>query len=96
MSAHTPAPWTISDHSNTDIADAKGDPVGETFSRYWDGHTDHFDAERRANAAHIVRCVNAHDELVAALQAADDRLDRMMCPLKVQQQIKAALAKASA
>jgi hypothetical protein len=23
----------------------------------------------RANAAHIVRCVNAHDELVAALQS---------------------------
>lgn len=33
-----------------------------------------------ANAAHIVRCVNAHDELVAAAEAAVDGMTEVLFP----------------
>ncbi|MCJ9700196.1 hypothetical protein [Bradyrhizobium sp. SHOUNA76] len=34
--------------------------------------------EQQANAAHIVKCVNAHDELVAANMAAERAISRLV------------------
>ena len=56
--SHTPTPWVIGVKQNFEVRsqdlNGAGDYVGEMYS-----HSD---------AAHIVRCVNVHDKLVAALQ----------------------------
>lgn len=54
---HTPTPWRIGDAGRTVFGPPNGNPSPETVA-----HTS------RANAAHIVRCVNGHDALVAALR----------------------------
>lgn len=66
MSAHTPTPWVLV-HP---VGDEKPSIVNMTA----DAKVDYYIAEMIGNykaagadAAHIVRCVNAHDELVAAL-----------------------------
>ena len=53
MSAHTPVPWTHDGWHR--VQDSSGRAVIA-------------DTEEMADAAHIVRCVNAHAELVAVLQ----------------------------
>src|SRR3974390_1068558 len=58
---HTPGPWRIEDHS--DVTDSD-----ESLVTHGVGIADEADA----NPAHIVRCVNAHDELVAALDMLMD------------------------
>lgn len=76
MSAHTPTPWAdprfdgapgsiwTTDGSkqiaSCDWRDAEGNNTCAELADSMD--------ERRANAAHIVRCVNAHDALVAAAE----------------------------
>lgn len=92
--AHTPTPWIASDrrvsaHDGTQIASAmlNGSTVGN-----------HIDTDV-ANAAHIVRCVNSHDELVAALAKARGALEAngwaQDCP-KTMKAIRAALAAVNA
>lgn len=62
--AHTPAPWHVQH------------PRGFVRPQVWCQQGLLFyveqlpggEAEAKANAAHIVHCVNAHDELVAALR----------------------------
>jgi len=61
---HTPTPWRIRDCGNTEIIGANGRTV-ETLPG------------ASYNAAHIVRCVNAHDELVAALRKAERVLNHI-------------------
>ena len=71
---HTPAPW----YADTELATCAVLPAGTDDWRfavavcqppnYHPSGIAAANAESRANAAHIVRCVNAHDELVAALQ----------------------------
>lgn len=49
--------------------------------------------ENEAHAAHIVRCVNAHDDLVAALSAVISVADRATVEFDMA---RAAIAKATA
>ena len=77
MSAHTPVPWTHDGWHR--VQDSSGRAVIA-------------DTEEMADAAHIVRCVNAHDELVAALwEIARETVDPI-----AQNAACAALAKAGA
>ncbi len=55
MSEHTPTPWAASDVR-----------VDATARKAHEGPT--CIASSVANAAHIVKCVNLHDELVAAME----------------------------
>jgi len=58
--SHTPTPWVIGVKQNFEVRsqdlNGAGDYVGEMYSH--------------SNAAHIVRCVNAHDKLTADLAKA--------------------------
>lgn len=74
---HTPTPWIAGiygritgDHRHlgmhgavcTEVANCKPDQPGLTWE-----NRDTWAPKAEANAAHIVKCVNAHDALVAAL-----------------------------
>jgi hypothetical protein len=63
---HTPTPWENQD--GISIFSADDHEIANTSRRHLSN------AEACANAAHIVRCVNAHDELVAALEAVADAI----------------------
>ena len=69
---HTPGPWTVSEGATGErtVIWAKG-----AYLARIDGNCGQSQADREANAAHIVRCVNAHDELVAALEAITAAVD---------------------
>ncbi len=56
--AHTPTPWKVVEQNQ--VIHAEGDNC----------HLMVADCFTRGNAAHIVKCVNAHDELVAAVRDA--------------------------
>jgi hypothetical protein len=58
--AHSPTPWSVGKYVPELVRDAKDNGVA-SCARLGDGNEE-------ANAAHIVRCVNAHDALVAALK----------------------------
>lgn len=81
MSAHTPGPWEVSIAPTEDNGCVIVGPNGRTICEcYADGEEQ--DEEDRCNAQHIVRCVNAHDDLLAALRecmavvVAGTQLDR--------------------
>jgi hypothetical protein len=58
MTEHTPTPWMVEATARAFyIAAGESELVGSTT----------IDDTGKANAEHIVRCVNLHDELVAAL-----------------------------
>jgi Tat protein secretion system quality control protein TatD with DNase activity len=89
MTAHTPTPWGIpvADHTNSQY---------DIFGDHWELAAKCSD---RDNALHIVRCVNAHDELVAALRKIENLhasgdvnvwADRLCCAINTA---RAALAK---
>lgn len=65
---HTPTPWDASDRENYSLIFGKGfeKPIA-TCDSYSKGFGPSKD-ERKANAAHIVKCVNMHDELVENLK----------------------------
>ena len=90
--SHTPTPWRVekvlwsgwedvsdlgfqvgisSDAGNhtyhTTVAIAEADPQGE--------------AQALATAAHIVKCVNAHDELVETLRGACEWIEEELCEI---------------
>lgn len=73
--SHTPTPWEVYQqmyYFQICPEDNKLFTIATCPSETWGG----FDGPRaRANAAHIVRCVNAHDTLMAALQDAYDDLN---------------------
>lgn len=75
--SHTPTPWLYTPHAAT-----IGGVIWHQFgmapvliaSIYSDTNKSGIGAgETEANAAHIVRCVNAHDKLVAALRDLCER-----------------------
>jgi hypothetical protein len=71
---HTPTPWQIGSKVPNFIYARDGlDIIAQCDS--WNESTR---AEENANAAHIVRCVNAHDALVAALELCDGYLTDAM------------------
>lgn len=57
---HTALPWQVSPLNPDIVQTADKTTIAETYAKNCD-----------ANAAFIVRCVNAHDELVAALRMID-------------------------
>ena len=59
--AHTPTPWRVAFDPTVIVGERQGYEC-ELGGMYGD------DAEASANAAHIVRCVNAHQALVDALK----------------------------
>lgn len=68
---HTPAPWRV--HSTTDeigyFSDSLNNRVGVAFVNNVG------DEGAQANAAHIVKCVNMFDELVAFAQEQFDEME---------------------
>jgi hypothetical protein len=78
MAEHTKTPWKIAGAVHIYSPGEGGgnvcsmsDPRVSTVVGYTDVALDSKDAdEAYANAAFIVRCVNAHDDLVKALEAA--------------------------
>jgi hypothetical protein len=99
---HTPTPWhAISQGMSHFIAQKSDSEFRFAIAKVFEG-TYHPDglaaarAEAKANAAHIVRCVNAHDELVAALVELDANLENHQESEYARYQrrtIRAALAK---
>lgn len=71
MSKHTPTPWYYDGEDMDSEAAASWDGNGyEIFSKDKDGNVTNGIAggiPEEANAAHIVHCVNMHEELVEAL-----------------------------
>jgi hypothetical protein len=64
VSKHTPTPWAAYGTTLSTRAEGPRSLIGTT-----DPLRHHEEEEQNAaNAAHIVKCVNAHDELVAALK----------------------------
>lgn len=72
MSEHTPLPWATDNDDPVIIVNAEGSSLGEITSGdpYIGRH------EELANAAFIVRAVNCHAELVAALKIETAALER--------------------
>jgi hypothetical protein len=66
--SHTPTPWRNGDKYGEDIFSGVDRIAVATEHPYRPGEA----IVAVANAAHIVRCVNAHDDLVAALKALED------------------------
>lgn len=72
MTAHSPTPWSCDDaitepDTGHRVAYIYEPSQGDIVAQVWKpcGHDD--DEGIKANARHIVRCVNCHDELLAAL-----------------------------
>ena len=61
--AHTPTPWMVGSAPMGKYAQIQS--LGNGFLKIAAVAPS---ADRNSNAAHIVKCVNAHDELVAALR----------------------------
>lgn len=82
---HTPTPWAISfgfdprmtGEREVYVAPASGVPVGIKISTPWVEGAWQGDPEAEANARFIVRAVNCHDELLAALEGDIDWLDAL-------------------
>lgn len=91
---HTPGPWALDEYKS--VVDEKGQTVlANGFSMVMSYGEDQKVA--KANAAHIVKCVNMHDELVEALKLADGFLANKGYPADdplVRGAINSALAKA--
>ena len=92
--SHTPTPWRV---DGADIVSPSECAVVATVQWCGEGR----DGESDANAAHIVRCVNAYDDLVAALTAAQEFLQTCHVVESAGRryalgQVNAALAKAGA
>jgi hypothetical protein len=84
---HTPTPWSTGiygrisgDHQHlgmhgavcTFVATCKDPDIGQDRQNWENRET--WAPKAEANAAHIVRCVNSHDALVAALEEAHDAI----------------------
>lgn len=66
---HTATPWNL---SNGTVLGADGVGVCRAFER--------FDNAGPANSRHIVKCVNSHDDLLAACKIQDEWLDLQSTP----------------
>lgn len=88
--AHSPLPWIISNQGKSHIVTTPGGKfIAATDYSYGE------EGVFQANAAHIVKCVNSHDDLVDALREILRRgEDGMMTGCKASSIAEAALAKA--
>lgn len=67
---HTPTPWIVENNGS-----ARSVPIfkdQDHIASVWNVGEGH--GGRHANAAHIVKCVNAHDALVSALKSVTEDL----------------------
>ena len=72
MMKHTKTPWHVDDMGEyANCLNISGD--GWVAAAAWGGGPE---GMMEANAARIVKCVNAHDELVGVLSALMSRLDQ--------------------
>lgn len=69
-SERTPLPWVATDHGHATTIRADQHSMGKPIAEIWDNGDN-----RSANAAFIVKAVNAHDKLVEALEEISN-----MCP----------------
>lgn len=65
---HTPTPWHNKYYY---IYDENGNDIADSISSKSFGLSE-------ANAAHIVKCVNMHDELVEALKVSNEKLYNLL------------------
>ena len=72
MIAYTPTPWYADEY---DIRADDGAGLCIAVTPF--GANDALQAEAKANAAHIVKCVNHFDDLVAALEGAIGACDHL-------------------
>jgi hypothetical protein len=92
MREHTPLPWTIERTKDHGAAYRIMDEQEVTVALCYQQPYDTWRA--KDNAAFIVRAVNNHAALVAALEAAADYMGEMGHPEGVLAQARAVLAKA--
>lgn len=98
---HTPTPWSLSGSDSYIMGRKNGGKVVVALVEMDESGSVSFD-EMDANAAYIVRCVNSHAELVAALERIeseteldiDDEQEALTTLKRIRQQARAALAKA--
>lgn len=69
---NAPTPWHL-EASQTSIIDSDGLFVADIVSTSGE-------KQKRANAAHIVKCVNLHDELVMKVEFLQTLIDELMLP----------------
>lgn len=73
--SHTPDPWAVGGHEpNCIFAGEEKTLIAECHSRK-SGNYSRDEPEQVANAEHIVRCVNAHEDLLAACRTAKLHLE---------------------
>lgn len=73
MTQHTPAPWELFNKNGTIAIKNPRSRKSHNEIVFWTGFdASHYPEKALANATHIVRCVNIHSALVAALQAIAD------------------------
>lgn len=82
--SHTPTPWAVlPEECEKPYIRIRGTYLGGRYkianviTPVYDGVLPHEAVETRANAAHIVRCVNAHDALLAALREMTERFESL-------------------
>ena len=76
QTAHTPGPWTLT--AGRTIETAHGE-FSLTYDRDRHGNPNFKNfCALDANAAHIVQCVNVHEELLEALKAAKAQLAELI------------------
>lgn len=75
MTEHTKTPWQVYDEDCEDGAVIIHSPSQEVNIAVMSREPE-MRSEITANAAHIVKCVNLHDELVEALEVVAQELDR--------------------
>jgi len=81
--AHTPTPWEVGDLDHNGQRIVRGEHI--EICTCWHHCVGSIEREMEANAAFIVRAVNAHEELVAALRETRDQFeveyrgDRISC-----------------
>lgn len=73
---HTPAPWKVFYATNNDqliigVGQETGEGIIASNGSFWGT-----DAEAKANAEHVVKCVNAHDSLLDALELVKSQLEK--------------------
>jgi hypothetical protein len=109
---HTPTPWRVDPEQDIDIQSADGkteiaitlcDQLANVSMRFRGSMPSK--SKAKANTALIVRAVNCHDDMLAALQLAEDVLSRApastriwpngMHPNDGVERIRAAIAKAT-
>lgn len=65
---HTPTPWKLENSSTVIVPDGAGGTIAEVYGDDV--------KEQKANAAFIVKAVNAHDVLVTALRRTEKHVPR--------------------